>query len=480
MAAATSSTAKDINAQRIARVLIDGELFDRRRLESPSQDAPFQHAMDRARQKYGHALCECRRPPLKLQIRLREDRYHLAVWPEEGHLHATNCIYFRDDEIAPAHIVPGAGDGPVAQQRHQVTFAHALERAATQPRPALRAVAGAESGKNPLSPEELSNLLWQKASLCDWHPSWSRDWGRTRYQLLRAASDIEIEGQALGERIFVPRPFRENQRDELNREWDSFVANLSRSSGSVVRSAFIVAPIRRITELPTGGMSLRLRHLRAPIGMTDGVYEHLMRSCRSALRRIDANDEAREQVQERPEGWVQLSQPEVVGVLLVEPSSRQGLWCRAAWMLQVHPRFFIPANNHDEVILIDELVTGNYQFTRHLSAQRPSDRDWQEWTVRHALDPAGRPVPRVALEIMSHGAGADYRQRRAALVDALAARGIPTWTWIPVGAQMSHRVPPLPPHEGTPPGDIAHALAALVAARDLYYAYGSGRSSQNN
>ncbi len=110
MATATLSHLTDKSAQgRFIGILIAGEFFDHARLGNPSQILAFQHALDDARKRYGHALCKCRRSPLKLQVRLREGKYHLAVWPEEGHLHDSNCIFFRDigQAIAPVETRGG-------------------------------------------------------------------------------------------------------------------------------------------------------------------------------------------------------------------------------------------------------------------------------------------------------------------------------------------------------------------------------------
>jgi hypothetical protein len=80
-----------------------------------------QRVLFAARQRFGQALCTCGRQPLKLQIRLRDDKCHLAVWPGELGAHHRDCLFFRQP-LAPAD--------PSGRQR-----APALPPALTRPAP---------------------------------------------------------------------------------------------------------------------------------------------------------------------------------------------------------------------------------------------------------------------------------------------------------------------------------------------------------
>ena len=53
----------------------------------------------------------------------------------------------------------------------------------------------APEGAQLVSVRTLAYLLWEAVSLCRWHPTWTRDSGRTRYQLLKAAEGYEINGR---------------------------------------------------------------------------------------------------------------------------------------------------------------------------------------------------------------------------------------------------------------------------------------------
>ncbi|MBP7573893.1 MAG: DUF1173 family protein, partial [Rhodoferax sp.] len=193
----------------------------------------------------------------------------------------------------------------------------------------------------------------------------------------------------------------------------------------------------------------------------------------------NAQDHEREN-EPRPAGWVHLPQPEIIAIAHVEANSRGGIWSRGVWLLSVHPRVFIPAGNTDDILLIDALMRDGHQFSRLLTSQQPMARTRPEWTLRHVYDPNGVPVHRAALEILSNGAMPEFVSKRAELANALAARGIPVWTWTPLGRQLDRVVPPLPPKENVQKSKALFTLNAISNAPGTLYAYGSGSESQFN
>jgi hypothetical protein len=55
-----------------------------------------QPAAARAEVGFGQCLCKDDAAP-RLVIRRRAERFHLAVWPQQGHHHATTCLWYRAD-----------------------------------------------------------------------------------------------------------------------------------------------------------------------------------------------------------------------------------------------------------------------------------------------------------------------------------------------------------------------------------------------
>ncbi|MCY1165260.1 hypothetical protein D9M73_51630 [compost metagenome] len=488
MASATLSNITVAQSKSV-HILVSSEHFDLKRLSDPSQAERFQEALDEARHKFGHALCMCRPTPLKLQVRLRDGKYHLAVWPEQGSMHDSSCIFFREDEAGPeTEIATQVKENEDGSREIRLTFTLDRSSVASTPRPQTASRLSVDDHKQSeqASLRGLLHLLWAEANLTRWHPSWERDWGRARYELFQAAKHLTIKGATLGERLYVPRPYRESMQDEINREWDRFNRSLTRGQVEIIKSGLIVAPVRKFVELPAqeSGKTaafMHLRHMRTPIGLNDATYSFLQNQCKTAVRRVFVNAQENERAKEpRPAGWIHLPQPEVIAIAHVEANTRGGIWARGVWLMSVHPRVFIPAGNTDDILLIDALMRDGHQFSRLLTSQQPMARTRPEWTLRHVYDPQGIPVPRAALEILSNGAMPEFVSKRAELADALATKGIPVWTWTPLGRQLDRVVPPLPPPERVQKSIALQTLCAMASAPGTFYAYGSRNESQIN
>jgi len=446
-------------------VLIAGVRVSHERLVLHWQAQELQALLNRARSHYSYALCGCRpAEQLRLQIRTRDGKSHLAVWPEEGPKHDVRCIFFRDamaataleqGEESPATAAPVPAGG-VEAQALLPPYAQEVQRTRVRLiRPGQERIPG-EQG---LSVRSLAYRLWEAASLCRWHPSWTRDWGRVRYQLRQAAERFTLDGQPAENLLFMPRVYRPEIQDKVDREWDSFLRELQ---GAPDTPHILVAPVRGFVEASQDKPgALRLRHLRHPIGLFPACHDFLMRECRSALSnsRIGAAPAYAD------------SRPELVAILSVEASRRGGVWARSGWLMGVHQATYIPAGNADSIRLIDALVGDGHVFEHLLSEVQSSQRYASEWLLRHVRDPHGVPVARAALEVLSPGSSAQFLQARASIANRMQEQGMPTWTWMPTGYQVP--VPPLPPLDTSTPAQTQAALAAIRANPTAEYRYGA-------
>ncbi|WP_166618376.1 DUF1173 family protein [Paraburkholderia madseniana] len=90
-------TIVDTGVVMTTKVVMSGREFFLDELQA--EPAKFAHWFERARAEAGHAECLCmpgRR--LKLQIRLRDGLFHLAVWPLEGESHCNDkktCFFHK-------------------------------------------------------------------------------------------------------------------------------------------------------------------------------------------------------------------------------------------------------------------------------------------------------------------------------------------------------------------------------------------------
>lgn len=447
-------------------VLAGGERIAQSKLRDGWESPEIQRILFAARQRFGHALCTCRPQPLKLQIRLRDEKCHLAVWPQEHPAHDSECLFFQDDvaEGASAIAALRTAEAPAAAPG-------AAQDAALRPRMPLWNGPQTQDAdpRSAVTIKSLAQRLWEVASLCRWHPDWTRDWGRTRYQLQRGAAEFDLNGRHLEQLMFVPRPYRDSVAGALNQEWEEFVRSLHLASERKPR--LLVAPVRRLNppreQQPATAF---LRHLRSPIGLTAACYDFLSRDCRSALSNSRVGSKHRaEEVTRAPNTLHR--HPELIGFFFVE-GSRGGVWARAGWLMAVHPSTYIPAASCNSVLLIDALVRGRYAFQHLISEAQPSRRTAPDLLVRHVRGPDGVPVPRAALEVLAPSISAEYLGARTTIAERMGAQGIPTWVWTPSGRMAERQVPPLPPHDHVPPENAAKVLKQISASPHAAYRYG--------
>ena len=203
---------------------------------------------------------------------------------------------------------------------------------------------------------------------------------------------------------------------------------------------------------------------------------------RTALRQLQANDnEAR--INKAIEGKAAIPygkrNPEVMGFFLVEVNSRGGVFARAAWLMNVHPRSFIPANNPNAVLLVDALLDNGHAFQRILTDVQPMKKVAPDWLVRHVIGPNGQTVARAALDVLDRGSSPEYLQTRHAMAASLAAQGVPTWTWVPSGSWAERRVPALPPRDEQAADEVQHRLQEISTCADADYQFGSSPRFSN-
>lgn len=431
-------------------------------------DSPeIQRILFAARQRFGHALCTCRPEPLKLQIRLRDQKCHLAVWPQEHPAHDSECMFFQDEvaDSASAVVALRAAAPPAATPAPTAAPAGATRIQLWTGPEASRAGAAAT-----VSIKTLAQRLWEVASLCRWHPDWTRDWGRTRYQLLRGAAEFELNGHPLERLLFVPRPYRESVADVVNQDWDTFLRALHVNKGHSPR--LLIAPVRHVTAAhehrpPTA----LLRHLRGPIALTEACYDFISRDCRNAVSNSRVGSAHRAELGQDTTA-AGGRHPELIGFFFVEAGSRGGVCARAGWLMAVHPSTYIPAASSNMVLLIDALLAGRYAFQHLISEVQPSRRTAPDLLVRHVRGPDGVPVARAALEVLAPSVSRDFMQMRAAIAERMREQGIPTWIWTPSGPAGERRVPALPPHDYVPPQATAHLLRQIFDSHHADYRYG--------
>lgn len=168
---------------------------------------------------HGHATAYCHCPskgdkPLAIRYREDNDSYHLARYPESGHLHHNECRFYspapeRSGMAAYAKgVVEEGADGCFL-----VKLAHGIrvneesvhDGASTQP----LATADSCCAQPAMSLLGLLHLLWQEARLNIWYPKMDGKRGihTLRHTLPATAERVRISRVPLSDCLLVTAPF---------------------------------------------------------------------------------------------------------------------------------------------------------------------------------------------------------------------------------------------------------------------------------
>ena len=328
-------------------VLIDGQVI-------PGHEVRFRPGMhqtliDRARSNHGHALCLCRTPPLKLQLRARANKFHLAAWPDQGNLHAVVCpFYSEQSRYSGQGNVGPEGEGVFREIRYASALTHNGKI------PTSERHRPAPESPNALRLWGLLHHLWESSGLNRWHPEWKRDWGFVRYTLLRSSSVTRINDELLSEMLYVPRVFVPKNKESIESGWKAFVQPLidNHRGSAEVHSAFIIGVVRSLTPCEHGYL-LRLQQHAHPILLPASLAANLVSNSRrgwSAANKLGSNG----------------ADAKVVAMLRVE-CSRSGLVVAADCVLMRVSKRFIPTSSFMEDQVADSLVEKDAEFVRPLS-----------------------------------------------------------------------------------------------------------------
>ncbi|UUV32086.1 DUF1173 domain-containing protein [Amycolatopsis roodepoortensis] len=304
----------------------------------------------RARSEVGHGICLCRTDEtVRLVIRCRVGRYHLATWPAGGHQHAPGCSWYRSPSSMSgrstyAEAISTTDTGTAIRLSTPLTV-----RGAAADKPAARR---AESGvvqtaRRSMGLLALLHFLWESARLNVWQPRGTpRDWRTCRTLLEEQADDCRVNQQPLTEALWIVPPFQREHSDRINTGWERFLGALV-NVGRVRRRGLVIGEIRDI-EKTQYGERIRLAHQRAPLYLSTKLMDRVRRSYPSAFSELATRSGRRQVVlclvERSPRGY-----PTIVDLAAMLTNSS-----------------YLPADSSHEAEMADALVAAGRAFVKPL------------------------------------------------------------------------------------------------------------------
>lgn len=241
----------------------------------------------RARSEVGHAVCLCRTDQtVRLVIRCRAGRYHLANWPAGGHQHAPGCSWYRSPasmsgRSACADAITTGENGTTIRLSTPLLVRGAAVPAET-PVPAKTAAGSVATARRSVGLLAFLHYLWETARLHVWHPrERDRNWRICRERLDELAADCRVNLLDLAETLWIVPPFQREHAKRINADWEAYFARLA-GSGRIRRRGLVLGEIREVK--PTDyGVRICLAHQRAALFASTKLMDRVRRSYPSAF-----------------------------------------------------------------------------------------------------------------------------------------------------------------------------------------------------
>lgn len=317
----------------------------------------YARLLARARAETGHAECLCRTPALKLVIRSRSGRYHLARWPGQGDQHTPECPFHQAAANLSGRGGYTAGALTETTDGTTIRLAAPLQLTGTRAAPATTAPARTTSGAaRTMSLLGLLHWLWEQAQLNLWHPTWRRSWSTCHTRLTQQAADCTVNGHDLTARLYVVPPYRPDNADANTELFTTFTDQLRRI-GRHQQRGLILGEIKDLTPTKYGSR-LTLRHHRGALFATTALLDKARRSYRTALSTAAHATAATSTAAGSTE-------PRRIGLFLVERTPKNYLAVADMAAMLTNYRW-IPADSSHEVAMADHLITAGRSFTKPL------------------------------------------------------------------------------------------------------------------
>ncbi|RWM85617.1 MAG: DUF1173 domain-containing protein [Mesorhizobium sp.] len=384
-----------------------------------NEGSDLQVALAAAYGRKERPLCLCRDPGCAMYIAQIGDLYVIKRMPLSGGAHDPSCESYESPyalfglgALMGSAIQLDAESG-VAALKLDFSLSKTGSRAA--PVPGSSGSADVTADPKKLSLRGLLHYLWHEAELTVWTSRWTgkRHWWTVRWHLLEAAKQMSVKGGPLSDILFVPEPFRADNKDAIEQRRNAELAAALPPKNGPRRLIVLVGEVKELIPARSG-QKLVIKHLPGfPFLIDDALHRRLSTRFERELSLWGADAS---------------SHLIAVATFGLNPA---GLAIVEEIALMVVSENWIPYETFQEKRLVDALARVREKSIKGLRFNLPPDQPIASALLQNRRDP-------VALFIVPAGADDTFD---ASLQDMIAERTeIGTWTWRVAEGDM----PPLP------------------------------------
>ncbi|MGX5832332.1 DUF1173 domain-containing protein [Mesorhizobium sp. 43Arga] len=226
-------------------------------------------------------LCLCREPGCPMYVARIGDLHLIKRMPLSGGGHDSSCDSYESPyELSGLGALMGSAiqldpQSDMAALKLDFSLSKTGNRAASAP-------AGQNSASVAGDPKRMSlrgllHYLWHEAELTVWTSRWAgkRHWWNVRWHLIEAAGQMTVRGGALADILFVPEPFRAENKEAIEQRRNAVLATALPPKSGPRKLLLLVGEVKEITSARSG-QKLVIRHLPGfPFIIDDAMHRRL-------------------------------------------------------------------------------------------------------------------------------------------------------------------------------------------------------------
>ncbi|PND34753.1 hypothetical protein C1I89_06125 [Achromobacter pulmonis] len=372
-----------------------------------ADDPGLQDALAQIHDTAERPRCLCAPGGIEMYV-ARHRRYVVKRMPETGKLHHPSCPSYEPDS-AYSGLGELAGDAVLETQPGRVELRVDFPWARLDGRSIARGEpkepAEVSVPRRRMSLRAVLHFLFERAGFNRWTPAMAgrRNQAVLRKYLLEAATEIDIKGVALSERLYVPEPFNETSKAEIAQRRREKLAVLQPRDGQAPL-ALVVGEFKACDRLDPASR-IWVKHMPdAPLLMATRSWDRLARVNAALLeaRHADTGHRVR-----------------LIMAALIRARREFTYEIDAATLMLISEQW-IPVEGVHELPLIDMLVARQRRFLKPLRYDAPHAGSFPNVLL---LDAGPSPVPLHAMSAFV------TPKERMAKEKAVASRDC--WVWWP-------------------------------------------------
>jgi hypothetical protein len=366
-------------------------------------------------------LCLCQNPGVPMYVARIGDQHVVKRMPLSGRTHGLQC-----ESYEPPYELSGLG--PLIGTAIQIdvaTGAAALKLDFSMTKLGSRSAAPRDAERSEtvrnetrkLSLRALLHYLWHEGGLTEWTSLWAgkRHWWHVRSYLVEAARTMTVRGEPLVDRLFVPEPFRADDKTAIEQRRAMALTGLHQSASGQKRLMLLVGEIKEFGEARSGRRVV-IKHMPGfTLFLEDRAWASLQNRFSSQL-----------------ELW-QASEAVHLMAIMTIGATASGLTTINEIALMTVTAEWLPVDSVYEERVLEKLTRMRRKSVKGLRFNLSSSQP-----VAIAMLPEAKPVP-VALYLVPPDASEEFK---SALSDMIEARsGLGSWVWRIEDGEMP-RLPP--------------------------------------